>query len=163
MLVLQQAIAAQDQLLGEQQQKQAMLKAKITQLTNTLTPLLAALVASSHQLISHPEKDAGDPAQCMGFMLQCSLYFSGQGVSEHLKSLNSSTSSSIKHSPGLQRSGQKEGSKPQAITISSSTSNRSSITPQKANKLGNNYCQSNSGTTALPSLHLSSKHLPLPM
>lgn len=85
----QNAMAAHGKLVREQQQHLGELDAKMNMLTNAISSTSVsyrALAAHPSSLISYPDTFSGETSQCKGFLLQCSLYFSGQeGVSEQQK------------------------------------------------------------------------------
>lgn len=77
----QSTMLAQGKLVRDQQQCLGVLDAKINLLTNTLSQTLASHHSSSTlstSLISCPKKFSGETVQWKGFLLQCSLYLSGQ-------------------------------------------------------------------------------------
>lgn len=75
------AMLAQGKLVGEQQKCFGELDARVNLLTSA-----ASQNIMSHRnpavplslLISYPDKFSGETVLCKGFLLQCSLYFSGQ-------------------------------------------------------------------------------------
>lgn len=68
-----QALMAQNHLIGEQQLQIATLSAQPAQLRTTTSAPLAASATTlfASALIAHPEKCAGEPSGCKGFLLQC--------------------------------------------------------------------------------------------
>lgn len=77
--------------MGEHQQRLQEMDVKIYQLAEALTqvstqrPTQAATPAPATSVnpLERPEKSVGEPSQCHGLMLQCSLYFNTQeGISQ---------------------------------------------------------------------------------
>lgn len=96
-----QAFEAQGCFIREHQQQINMLNKQLAKLQAsapaTPTPPAAASFLMP-SLIIHLEKDAGDSADCKAFMLQYSLYFTGQeGVSEHIKTAHFINYSPTRH------------------------------------------------------------------
>lgn len=83
------AISTHGKLMRQQQQHLGMLDIHVNQPTDAVSQVLQTCqskVMPTAPLISCPDKFVGKASQCYGFLLQCSLYYTGQvGINNQQK------------------------------------------------------------------------------